>query len=470
MHVLVAPDKFKGSLSAAEVAGHLDAGLTSAAPSARVTLLPVADGGEGTLDAVVGAGFRRIPVRVSGPTGEPIESAIAIRGRTAVVEMAAASGLSVLPGGRPAPLQASSLGTGELVRAALDLGCTEIVLGIGGSACTDGGAGLLVALGARLLGTHDELVPCGAALGELERVDLRGLDPRLAGTSFVLASDVDNPLLGETGAAAVYAPQKGASEGEVRLLERGLRCWVHALTRALGPAASSAAAAPGAGAAGGVGYAALAILAATRRSGIDVVLGLTGFATHVHDADLVITGEGSLDHQTLHGKVPVGVASAARRAGVPAVAAAGQSVLSPGDLARAGLRAAYLLTDIEPDTRRCIERPGPLLQRLGARIAHDWLTAPTRHDALDGPRRATWSGSSPHRPSGPTPTEVPMPEQQACDRVTWSCDNCDRVNAARLKRCAECRTSRFQDGRRKPAPSHDQERWLRTTLERRDPA
>jgi glycerate kinase len=334
VHVLVAPDKFKGSLSAAEVAGHLAAGLTRAAPGTRVTRLPVADGGERTLGAVAGAGFRRIPVRVSGATGVPIESAIAQRGRTAVAEMAAAS---ALPGGRPAPLEAS-LGTGELIRAALDLVCTEIVLGIGGSTCTDGGAGLLVALGARLLGARDDLVPSGAAVGRVEGVALRGLDPRLAGTSFVLASDVDNPLLGNTGAAAAYAPQKGARDEEVRLLEPGLRCWVDAVARALGPAALSVAAAPGAGAAGAVGYAALAILGATRRPGIHVVLGLTGFATHVHDAALVITGKGSLDHQMLHGKVPVGVAAAARRAEVPAVAVAGQSVLSPVELARAGLR------------------------------------------------------------------------------------------------------------------------------------
>ena len=193
MHVVVAPDKFKGSLSAAEVAARVAAGLAEAAPSATVVRVPVADGGEGTLAAALAAGFDRVPVRVAGPTGAPLETALAVRGRTAVIEMATASGLAALPDGAPAPLTATSLGTGQLVRAALDRNCTEVVLGIGGSACTDGGAGLLTGLGARLADAAGrDLPPGGGCLPELHRVDLTGLDPRLRSARVVLATDVDN--------------------------------------------------------------------------------------------------------------------------------------------------------------------------------------------------------------------------------------------------------------------------------------
>jgi glycerate kinase len=373
MRVVVAPDKFKGSLTAPEVARRVAAGLLSAVPDATVVQVPVADGGEGTLDAAEAAGFRRVGVRVAGPTGAPLDSALAVRGRTAVIEMAAASGLAVLPGGHRAPLDATSLGTGQLVRAALDRRCTEVVLGIGGSACTDGGAGLLVALGARLLDAGGrELPPGGAALRDLDRVDLTGLDPRLADTTVVLATDVDNPLLGPHGAAAVYGPQKGAGPGDVEVLEQGLARWATVLDAALGQASHGRVAdQPGAGAAGGVGYAAMAALGAVRRPGIDVVLALTDFAVHVALADLVVTGEGSLDAQTLHGKAPAGVAAAARAAGVPVVAVAGRCLLTADELRAAGVDAAYALLDIEPDADRCMREAGPLLERLAERIARE---------------------------------------------------------------------------------------------------
>lgn len=376
MRVLVVPDKFKGSLSASQVAEHVAAGLVAAAPGITVVGIPVADGGEGTLEAAEAAGFRLVPVEVAGPTGAPLSCALAVRGSTAVVEMAAASGLAVLPAGRPAPLAATSLGTGQLVRAALDLGCTEVVIGVGGSACTDGGAGLLVGLGARLLDARgDELPPGGGALVDLDRVDVGGLDPRLGSVRVVLASDVDNPLLGPRGAAAVYGPQKGASPADVALLETGLRRWVDALGQALGAAAVTAADAPGAGAAGGVGYACLAALDALRRPGIDVVLDLTDFSAQLVGAGLVVTGEGSLDAQTLHGKAPAGVAARARAAGVPVVAVAGRCQLDAGELHAAGIAAAYALTDAEPDVDRCIRQARPLLERLAERIARERLVA-----------------------------------------------------------------------------------------------
>jgi len=372
-HVLIAPDKFKGTLSALEVAMHLEAGLHAAQPGLRTVTVPVADGGDGTVDAAVAAGFARITVPVTGPTGQLIKAAIAVRGPSAVIEVAVASGLASLPGGRPDPLGATSRGTGELVGAALDRGCTEVVLGVGGSACTDGGAGMLQALGARLRdATGDELAPGGAALATLDHVDLDGLDQRLRQVRIVLASDVDNPLLGPRGAARVYAPQKGASPADVAVLESALRRWA----AALGP---DAARLPGAGAAGGIGYAALTVLAAQRRPGIDVLLGLVGFADKLAGARLVVTGEGSLDEQTLHGKAPAGVAAVARSAGVPVVAVCGRQLLTDEALADAGILSAYALTGIEPDVARCMAEPGPLLQRLAATIAGDWLL-----DNVDG--------------------------------------------------------------------------------------
>jgi glycerate kinase len=373
VRVLVAPDKFKGTLTAPEVAARVAAGLRAAVPGVDVREIPVADGGEGTLDAAEAAGFRRVPARVAGPTGEPLASALAVRDGTAVVEMAAASGLAVLSGGRRA-LEATSLGSGQLVRAALDLGCTTVVLGVGGSACTDGGAGLLVGLGARLLDADGGELPLGGgALVGLDRLELGGLDPRLRDVRVVLASDVDNPLLGPDGAAAVYGPQKGASADDVAVLETGLARWRDVLGAALGPQAVAAADQPGAGAAGGVGYACLAALSAERRGGIDVVLELTAFARLLPDARLVVTGEGSLDAQTLHGKAPAGVAAAARAVDVPVVAVAGRCLLSSDELRAAGIEAAYALTDVEDDVQRCMDEASPLLERIAARIAADRL-------------------------------------------------------------------------------------------------
>ncbi|MDP9222119.1 MAG: glycerate kinase, partial [Actinomycetota bacterium] len=270
-HVVVAPDKFKGSLTAAEVGAAVRTGLLAVRPALDVRVLPVADGGDGTLDAAVSAGFQRVPVTVSGPVGAPTEAAIAVRDAVAVVELALASGLVLLPVDRLEPLAASSFGTGQLIAAALDRGCLRIVLGVGGSACTDGGAGMLQALGARFLDAHGRDLPRGGGpLLDLATVDLAALDPRLAGVDFVLASDVDNPLLGPRGAAHVYGPQKGASPQDVELLDAALA----KLAAAWDPVAAEA---PGAGAAGGVGYAALAVLHATPRSGIDVVLDLVAF-------------------------------------------------------------------------------------------------------------------------------------------------------------------------------------------------
>ncbi len=366
--VLVAADKFKGSLTAVEVAERVIAGLRRVRPDLRAEALPVADGGDGTVAAAVAAGFERHEVRVSGPLGDEVTAAYALRDGTAVVEMAEASGLQRLSEGVFAPLTASTYGSGELLRAALDAGARSIVFGVGGSATTDGGAGMLAALGARFLTASGEPVrPGGAALAELATADLSGLDPRLRSVEFVLASDVDNPLTGPKGAAAVYGPQKGASPEDVERLDAALAHLVKVLD------ASALAASPGAGAAGGIGFAAL-LVGARFRPGIEVMLDVLGFASALERADLVITGEGSLDEQTLHGKAPAGVAAAARAAGKDVVAVCGRLALAPEVLGRAGIRRAYALTDVEPDVAKCIADAGPILERTAERIARDYLT------------------------------------------------------------------------------------------------
>ncbi|MEV4253135.1 glycerate kinase [Spirillospora sp. NPDC049652] len=387
-HVVIAPDKFKGTLTAAEAAGHIAAGLRRVRPGLAHTLLPVADGGDGTVEAAVAAGFSQVKAVVTGPAGEPVVASYAVRGTTAVIELAEASGLRRLPGGRPAPLTATSRGTGELVDAALAGGARRIVLGLGGSACTDGGAGMAAALGVRFLDAAGaELPPGGAALRRLVSIDVAGLPARLADVEVVVASDVDSPLLGRDGAAEVFAPQKGASPTQVRALELGLTrlASVIALAAADGAAPDSRAPDPraagaavaraaGAGAAGGVGFGAMVFLGATVRPGIGYLLDLLGFAEAVRGARLVVTGEGSLDPQSLRGKAPVGVAEAAAREGVATVAVAGRRALTGEQLRKAGLRDAFALTDIEPDPLRCMAEAGPLLERLTAeRVAPAWL-------------------------------------------------------------------------------------------------
>ncbi|WP_437095796.1 glycerate kinase [Streptomyces sp. enrichment culture] len=372
--VLVAADKFKGSLTAVEVADRVTAGLRRIVPDLVVEALPVADGGDGTVAAAVAAGFERREVRVAGPLGDEVTAAYALRGDTAVVEMAEASGLQRLPEGVFAPLTASTHGSGELLRAALDAGARTIVFGVGGSATTDGGAGMLSALGARFLKADGEPVaPGGGGLAELATADLSGLDPRLGEVELVLASDVDNPLTGPKGAPAVYGPQKGASPRDVERLDAALAHFAEVLEGVVGPEAAEYAASPGAGAAGGIGYGAL-LLGAGFRPGIAVMLDVLGFAPALGRADLVVTGEGSLDQQTLHGKAPAGVAAAARAAGKEVVAVCGRLALPPEELGRAGIRRAYALTDLEPDVAKCIADAGPILERTAERIARDFLS------------------------------------------------------------------------------------------------
>jgi glycerate kinase len=346
--VVVAPDKFKGSLTAAEAAKRIAAGIRRAAPDADVHTLPVADGGEGTVLAAVTAGFDEVRVRVLGPTGEHLGASFARRGDTAIVEAAQASGLQLLPGGERHPLTATSYGTGQLVARAAELGCRRIVLGLGGVACTDGGAGMVQALGARLLDAEGlELRPGGAALDRLVTLDPGPLAELLDGVEVVVASDVDNPLLGPRGAAAVYGPQKGATAEDVRVLDRALTHWADHVAELTGRDLRSA---PGAGAAGGMGFGALALLGASLRPGIALLLDLLDFHRAVEGATLVVTGEGCLDEQTLHGKAPAGVAEAAAKVDARVAAVVGRIALGERQLRTAGIMHAVSLIALAKET------------------------------------------------------------------------------------------------------------------------
>jgi glycerate kinase len=401
VRVLVASDKFKGTLTSAEVAEAVGVGVRRVCPDATVVGVPVADGGDGTLAAAVASGYTLVPMIASGPTGEPVQSGYARSGNTAVVELADVSGLVRLPGGVPAPLTATSYGTGELIAAAVDAGCTRIILGIGGSASTDGGRGLIAALtacgpGPRARtstgpavgpGDWEEAIayrqtPAPIARRAIEEMgEWSGLiASRLGGVQVVVACDVDNPLTGPRGAAAVYGPQKGADPGQVAQLDAELTDWANAVARATGRDLRDT---PGAGAAGGVGFTALALLDAELRPGIDLVLEMVRFHDQLAGVDLVITGEGALDEQTLHGKAVAGVATAAARScGAPVVAVCGVNRLPLDRLHGIGVSAAYALTDVEPDVERCIAEPRPLLEVLGERIAAAHLTMTRRERGI----------------------------------------------------------------------------------------
>lgn len=354
MHIVVAPDKFKGTLTARQVADRIAAGIRVEAPHVAVVRVPVADGGDGTLIAFADAGFELVPVTVEGPTGEVVPTAYARGGDVAVVELADASGLARLSAGL-SPLDSSTIGTGQVLAAAVAAGCRDLVLGVGGSASTDGGLGLLVGLGATV-----------ALDGSTESLDISRVTRLLDGVRVTLAADVDNPLLGPDGAAAVYGPQKGADADQVRLLDDRLARWADLVAATTGADHRDD---PGAGAAGGAGFAALAVLGAERRSGVEVVLDLVGFDQALVGADLVVTGEGSLDAQSLRGKAPMGVVRRARAAGVPVVAVCGRTSLSVAELAAAGLTATWALTDLEPDVTRCITDAARLLEEVGVLVA-----------------------------------------------------------------------------------------------------
>lgn len=375
MRVLIAPDSFKGSLSAASVSAALADGWARARPQDCIVRLPVADGGEGTLDALVAAwNGRVIDVDVTGPLGQPVRARYGLTrdGRTAVVEMAEASGLLLTPHSHRDPGTSTTFGTGELLNAALERGAERIIVAVGGSATNDGGAGMAQALGARLLdGDGTPLPPGGEALHRLARVDVSGMHPRLSRTQFIVAADVDNPLTGSAGASRVFGPQKGADAATVVLLEEALTHYASIVETSLQTEedAERWRDMPGAGAAGGLAFGLAAFCEADIRSGADVVLDALDFDARLEKTDLVLTGEGRLDGQSKHGKAPVAVARRARRRGIPVVGVAG--VLGPGTdgLRAEGMTAAVCIAEGPMDVKTSMERAGPLLAACGERLA-----------------------------------------------------------------------------------------------------
>lgn len=368
MKIVVAPDSFKESLTAAAAAAAMARGVRAACPEAEVVCLPVADGGEGTVDALVQAeGGEYVVTVVRGPLGQPVRARWGLLpGKKAVIEMSAASGLALIPPGQRNPLITCTFGTGQLLAAALDRGCRQILLGIGGSATVDGGAGALRALGARLLDSQgNDIGPGGAGLASLATIDLAGIDPRLADTRLSVACDVNNPLLGPQGAAAVYGPQKGADENQVCQLEAALARFARVASKQLNEDISSW---PGSGAAGGLA-AGLALTGAVEiKAGIQLVLDTVKFDQHLHNASLLLTGEGRIDSQSAMGKAISGVANRARAARVPVIALGGSLGRGYRDLYAIGVASVVPITDGPISLAAAINRGGELLEAAARRV------------------------------------------------------------------------------------------------------
>ena len=347
MKIVIAPDSFKGSLTALQVAEAIEVGLRRVFPAAAIEKVPMADGGEGTVQSLVDAtGGEILTARVLDPLGNPIDAQYGVLGDgiTAVIEMAAASGLTLVPYDKRDPRITTTYGTGELIRAALAHGCRKLIIGIGGSATNDGGAGMAQALGAKLLtASHEQIERGGGALATLNSIDISELDPRIPETETVVACDVNNPLTGKEGASHVYGPQKGATPEMIEVLDAGLGHFDKILQRALDKSVNAV---PGAGAAGGLGAGLMAFLNASLKSGIEIVTEATQLSKQVVGADLVVTGEGQINFQTVFGKTPVGVAKVAKTQNVPVIAIAGSIADRSDGVYDAGIDA---MIDILPE-------------------------------------------------------------------------------------------------------------------------
>jgi len=379
MKIVIAPDSFKDSLSAQAVADAIATGLAEVWPDAELIKCPMADGGEGTIEAVLAAcngQWRRTQVR--GPLGDPVEAQWGwlADSRTAIIEMAMASGLQLLALEQRDACVSSTYGTGELIRAALDVGAQRIILAIGGSATNDAGSGMLAALGARLFDAADQpLAPGGLALADAARIDLAGLDARLAEVRFEIAADVDNPLCGPHGASHIFGPQKGASPEQVLALDAALGHFADLSAQVLGADVRDQ---PGSGAAGGMGFAAKAYLKASFRPGVEVVADLNGLAQALQGADLVLTGEGRFDAQTLRGKTPLGVARVARRQGVPVIVLAGTLGEGYAQLYEHGISAAFALASGPMTLDFACRHAAQLLHERARDLARLWQLAASR--------------------------------------------------------------------------------------------
>ena len=362
MKVVIAPQSFKGSISALDAARAMEEGVLRVVPDAETVLVPVADGGDGTLDTLVDAmGGEVRSATVTGPVGKPVtaEWGALGDGRTAAIEMARTSGLALLSLAERDPLHATTYGLGEVVREALDAGFRSFIVGIGGSATNDGGAGMAQALGVRLLDEAGrDLPPGGAALADLRSIDMSGLDERATGARFSVACDVSNPLTGPEGASAVYGPQKGATLGMVEQLDSALKNCAEVVERDIG---TSIDAVPGSGAAGGLGGGMLAFLGGSLQAGADIVLDHVGLDDRLEGADLVLTGEGRIDFQTVYNKAPIGVARRAKRRGIPVIAVCGSLGKGYEDVHAGGIDAVVSIVSAPMTLDEASARAGELI-------------------------------------------------------------------------------------------------------------
>jgi len=375
MRIAIAPDSFKESLSAHKACEAVADGVRAVDPDAEIVSVPMADGGEGTVQAMAAAtDGQLLREEVEGPLGETVEAEYGILGdgSTAVIEMAAASGLPLVAPGRRNPLETTTRGTGMLVRAALDRGVDRIIMGIGGSATVDGGAGMAVVLGVGLLdGAKRRIEPSGGGLQHLASVDMTGLDEKARHAEFLVACDVDNPLLGERGAARVYGPQKGATPEVVEVLEANLTRFADVVERDLGKSIRDV---PGAGAAGGLGAGLMAFLDAALKPGIDIIIEAVGLRERIEGCDLVVTGEGQLDGQSAFGKTPIGVARVAKSLGIPAIAMAGSIGAGAETVLTEGIDAYFSILDGPRSLDEAIRDAAPLLSRAAEQAFRCFLS------------------------------------------------------------------------------------------------
>ena len=369
MKILICPDSFKESLSAIEVCDCIERGLKKANSKFKIEKIPLADGGEGTVKALVLAtGGRSLKCRVKNPLGKRIWAGYGILGdeKTAIIEMAAASGLALVPLKKRNPLLTTTYGTGEIIANALNRGCRRIIIGIGGSATVDGGCGMAQALGAKLLdGKGRKIGFGGGEIAKVEKIDLKFMDKRIRGTEFIIASDVRNPLLGPKGAARVYGPQKGATSKMVEKLERGLSHLAKVIRKELSISVENL---PGAGAAGGLGAGLYAFLGAKMESGVELVMRIARLEKRIRKADLVITGEGRLDRQTLYGKTVMGVIKTAKKYRVPVICIAGSIMPEAKDLYRLGVKGMFSITTMPMSLQQAMEKSRSLLTNASENV------------------------------------------------------------------------------------------------------
>jgi glycerate 2-kinase len=370
LKIVIAPDSFKESLTAVQVAESIEKGFRTIFPDAEIIKVPMADGGEGTVKSLVDATNGKVVEKtVTGPLGEPVQAFFGLlgNGKTAVIEMAAASGLHLVPLNKRNPLVTTTRGTGELIADALEKGVEHIIIGIGGSATNDGGAGMVRALGAKLLDEKGhEIGEGGGSLDQLASIDVSGMDPRLQHVKIEVACDVDNPLTGERGASAIFGPQKGATPEMVRQLDQNLEHYAKIIEKDL---RISIAKIPGSGAAGGLGGGLLAFLSAELKRGVDIVIEATNLREHVKDASLVITGEGKIDSQTIYGKTPIGVAKVAKKHGVPVIAIAGNVARDSEIVRDYGIDAVFSIVPGVVPLSDAFEHAAEYVERVAANIA-----------------------------------------------------------------------------------------------------